>query len=233
MNVAIIPARGGSKRIPKKNIRNFCGKPIIAWSILAAQESGCFDRIIVSTDDPEIAQVAKSYGAEAPFTRPPSISDDYTPTIPVIRQAISWLNNQGSQPDYVCCLYATAPFVTSDLLIKGLDILQTDSDTEFVFSATEFSFPIWRSLKMDSDGFVAMNWPENELTRSQDLAPSYHDAGQFYWGTQEAYQKNDGVFSAKSKLCLLPHYRVQDIDNEDDWQRAELAFNVLNTEKTS
>lgn len=227
MNVAIIPARGGSKRIPQKNIRDFCGKPMIAWSILAAQKSGCFDRIIVSTDDPEIAEVAKSFGAEVPFARPSNLSDDFTPTIPVIRQAIEWLSGEGDNPDYVCCIYATAPFITSQALTEGLEILQTHSDTEFVFSGTEFNFPIWRSLKLNTDGSVDMNWPEHELTRSQDLTPSYHDAGQFYWGRPNDYLNNEGIFTAKCRLCYTPPYRVQDIDTEDDWRRAELAFKAL------
>ncbi len=233
MNVAIIPARGGSQRIPKKNIRDFCGKPMVAWSILAAEKSGCFDRIIVSTDCPEIAAVSKSFGAEAPFVRPANLSDEHTPTIPVIRHAIDWLHSEGYPPDYVCCLYATAPFVTADLITEGLKRLQKHRESEFVFTATEFNFPIWRSLKLNTDGSAAMNWPEYELTRSQDLPASYHDAGQFYWGTTEAYQQYDGFFSAHCRLCLVPSYRVQDIDTEDDWRRAELAFKALSEEGTS
>jgi len=227
MNVAIIPARGGSQRIPRKNIRDFCGKPMIAWSILAAQKSGCFGRIIVSTDDPEIADVAKVHGAEVPFLRPAALSDHHTPTIPVIRHAINWLVEHENTPDYICCLYATAPFVTADLINEGLKKLKTHDETEFVFTATEFNFPIWRSLRMNTDGSTAMNWPEHELTRSQDLPSSYHDAGQFYWGTAEAYLKNDGIFSSRCRLCRIPSYRVQDIDTEEDWRRAELAFDVI------
>lgn len=228
MNVAIIPARGGSKRIPGKNIRPFCGKPMIAWSIRAARESGCFERIIVSTDDPEITEVAVSCGAEVPFVRPENLSDDHTPTIPVIRHVIDHLESEDAQPEYVCCLYATAPFVTAELLLQGLTDLRAHPGTEFVFSATEFNFPIWRSLQLNPDGTAAMNWPEHELTRSQDLPPAYHDAGQFYWGSPEAFKKNAGFFSARCRLCLVPSYRVQDIDTEDDWRRAELAFQNLN-----
>ncbi|PXA05561.1 pseudaminic acid cytidylyltransferase [Coraliomargarita sinensis] len=233
MNLAIIPARGASKRIPRKNIRNFSGRPMIAWSIEAAREAGCFERIIVSTDDREIAEVAESYGAEVPFIRPADLSDDHTPTIPVIRHAIDQLEAEGCRPDYICCLYATAPFVTAELLRQGLADLRANPDTEFVFSATEFNFPIWRSLKLKPSGTATMNWPEHEMTRSQDLPPAYHDAGQFYWGTPEAYQKNEGIFSAKCRLCLVPSYRVQDIDTEDDWRRAELAFQALKTKETS
>lgn len=232
MNVAIIPARGASKRIPRKNIRSFNGRPMITWSIRAALESECFERIVVSTDDPEIAKVAESCGAEVPFVRPGNLSDDHTPTIPVIRHAIDQLETEGAQPEYVCCLYATAPFVTAELLQQGLADLRAHPSTEFVVSATEFNFPIWRSLQLKPDGTVAMNWPEHELTRSQDLPPAYHDAGQFYWGTREAYQKNEGFFSANCRFCLVPSYRVQDIDTENDWRRAELAFEALKTEES-
>lgn len=227
MNVAIIPARGGSQRIPKKNIRDFCGKPMMAWPLMAARESGCFDRIIVSTDDLEVAAVAETHGAEVPFMRPAELSDHHTPTIPVIRHAINWLKEQGGAPDFVCCLYATAPLVTARLLNEAWQQLQAHSETDFVFTATEFNFPIWRSLRLNPDGTASMNWPEHELTRSQDLPPSYHDAGQFYWGTADAYQNNKGIFSARCRLCLVPSYRVQDIDTEDDWVRAELAFKAL------
>lgn len=225
--IAIIPARGGSKRIPRKNIREFCGKPMIAWSIHAAKESRIFDRILVSTDDKDIARIAEDAGAEVPFKRPIHLADDFTPTIPVIRHAIEWLDQQNESPDYVCCFYATAPFVTASLLQEGFDELRAHPSAEFVFSAAEFSFPVWRSLVLDHSGFVSMNWPEHELTRSQDLPKSYHDAGQFYWGTSKAYRTNDGFFSANCRLCLLPSYRVQDIDTESDWIRAELIFQTL------
>lgn len=227
--IAVIPARGSSKRIPQKNIRGFYGRPMVAWSIRAAKESSLFDRILVSTDNEEVAAVAREAGAEVPFQRPANLADDHTPTIPVIRHAIDWLEANDKPPDYICCLYATAPFVTASLLRQGFDEIRAHPGTEFVFSATEFSFPIWRSLKQNENGSAAMNWPEHELARSQDLPKSYHDAGQFYWGTREAYLSNTGFFSANCRLCLLPSYRVQDIDTEADWIRAELIFKALNS----
>lgn len=232
MNVAIIPARGGSQRVPRKNIRNFCGQPMIAWSIQAAQAAGCFDRILVSTDDPVIAEVAESFGADVPFTRPQELAGHHTATIPVIRHAVEQLGETGCRPDFVCCLYATAPFVTPELLRRGLAELEAHPDTEFVFSAAAFNYPIWRSLKLNPDGTAAMHWPKHELTRSQDLPTAYHDAGQFYWGTCQAYQNNEGFFSARCRLCLLPSYLVQDIDTEDDWHRAEFAFQALKKGET-
>lgn len=227
--VAIIPARGGSKRIPRKNIREFCGRPMVEWSIKAAKESGLFERIIVSTDDEEVARIATHAGADVPFLRSTALSDDHTPTISVIQDAIRFLEASGSRLDRICCLYATAPFVTASALRSGYELIDSHPDCEFVISATEYMFPIWRSLKIDSLGAVSMNWPEYESSRSQDLEVAYHDAGQFYWGTREAYIKNTGFFSANCRLSLLPSSRVQDIDTEDDWRRAELLFQMLNT----
>lgn len=225
--MAVIPARGGSKRIPRKNVRAFRGKPVIAYSIEAACAAGCFDRVIVSTDDDEIAEVAGGHGAEVPFRRPAELSDDHTPTIPVVRHAIDWCAREGGTADYVCCLYATAPFVTPEMLRDGLELLLGEPATEFVFSATEFSFPIQRALRVRADGTVEMFWPEHELTRSQDLPKAYHDAGQFYWGTREAFLTRSGFFNTKSRVSLFPPYRVQDIDTEEDWVRAEAIHRFL------
>ena len=224
MNIAVIPARGGSKRIPRKNIREFCGKPMIAWSIEAALNSGCFEKVVVSTDEEEVMQIAREHGAEVPFVRPPELADDFTPTIPVIRHAIDELRKQGLKLDHIFCLYATAPFVIADYLRAGLEKLQKDRRTQFVFSGTEYNFPIQRALKLDDQGVTSMFQPEYQLTRSQDLPKSYHDAGQFYWGTSEAWQKCSGIFEARSRLVLLPKHRVQDIDEEEDWLRAEAMF---------
>jgi N-acylneuraminate cytidylyltransferase len=227
MNIAIIPARGGSKRIPHKNIKDFCGKPIIAWSIEAAQNSKLFDRIIVSSDDPDIIQVAQAAGAEVPFLRPPELSDDHTPTIPVIRHAIEWVQENGSTPIFVCCLYPTAPFVTLSALTKSFTALKTSAETDFVISATEYPFPIERSLRILPNGQLRMNHPEHAMTRSQDLPSNYHDAGQFYWGRASSYLKENSFFTNNSKLHILKTSEVQDIDTPDDWERAELMFHSL------
>lgn len=233
MNLAVIPARGGSKRIPRKNLREFAGKPIIAWSIDAALSSGHFDQVIVSTDDVEIAEVARQFGADVPFVRPPELSDDHTPTIPVIRHAIEWTESHGQSLENVCCIYATAPFVTAEALRAGYELLRGNPGTEFVLSATTFPFPILRALKRNEDGTIGMFWPEHELTRSQDLPEAYHDAGQFYWATREAFMTRSGMFTARSRLLLLPRARVQDIDSLEDWVRAERLFELLKTDVVS
>ncbi|MBY6187938.1 pseudaminic acid cytidylyltransferase [Marinobacter hydrocarbonoclasticus] len=225
MRLAVIPARGGSKRIPRKNIKPFHGKPMIAWSIEAARQSGCFDRIIVSTDDAEIADVARQFGAEVPFVRPPELSDDYATTVDVIRHAVNWCTEQGEAPTLVCCLYATAPFVQADDLQRGLTYMQ-DSDCQYAFTATSFPFPIQRALKLDEHGRVTMFQPEHLLTRSQDLEEAFHDAGQFYWGRADAWQRGEPLFGPASRLILLERHRVQDIDTPEDWDRAERLFEL-------
>lgn len=226
MKVAIIPARGGSKRIPGKNVKPFCGKPMIAWSIQAALLSGCFDRVLVSTDSHEIASCAKDLGAEVPFIRPAHLSGDHTPTIPVIQHAINFLLEQGVQAKQACCIYATAPFVRASDLQQALNQLQT-TQADYVFSATTFPFPIQRAVRLDEAGRVAMFYPEYASTRSQDLEEAFHDAGQFYWGTAEAWLESCPIFGASSSLYLLPRSRVQDIDTPEDWARAELMFQAL------
>ena len=226
MKIAIIPARGGSKRIPRKNIKDFHGKPMIAYSIEAALTSGCFDKVIVSTDDAEIAEVARAYGADTPFLRPVNISDDYATTMDVMEHAIQWCLKEGWELEAVCCLYATAPFVRASDLQKGHDLLNT-SDAEYVFSATSFPFPIQRAIKLDNSGSVSMFSPENELVRSQDLEEAYHDAGQFYWGRSAAFLNKLSVFSPHSKVVLLPRSRVQDIDTSEDWVSAEHLFSIM------
>ncbi|HDU8578784.1 TPA: pseudaminic acid cytidylyltransferase [Vibrio diabolicus] len=226
MKVAIIPARGGSKRIPRKNIKAFHGKPMIAYSIEAAIASGCFDKVIVSTDDTEIAVVAEAHGAYVPFLRPADISDDYATTMDVMAHAIHWCQNEGWDIDAVCCLYATAPFVLPRDLQQGYALLQGEG-VQFAFSATSFPFPIQRAIKLDSDGSVSMFSPENEQVRSQDLEEAYHDAGQFYWGKTRAFLEKYSIFSPHSKAVLLPRNRVQDIDTPEDWELAESLFSVL------
>ncbi|KGJ97010.1 pseudaminic acid cytidylyltransferase [Colwellia psychrerythraea] len=223
MNIAIIPARGGSKRIPRKNIKDFCGKPMIAYSIEAAKKSGCFERIIVSTDDSEIASVAKQYGAEVPFTRPDNISDDYASTLDVIAHAITELNLPKNTK--ICCIYATAPLISSDKLSEGLAIFNA-SRLDYVFSATEFSYPIQRAFKLSTNGHVEMFQPEHFNSRSQDLEQAYHDAGQFYWGSVSSFLLKTPIFGDTSKPIILPITQVKDIDTPDDWRLAEMLFNL-------
>lgn len=230
MNIAIIPARGGSKRIPHKNLRDFCGQPIIAWSIQAAINSRLFDRVVVSTDSHDIARVARMHGACVPFIRPPHLSGDFTSTIAVIQHAARWLIDDGHKPTRICCLYATAPLIEIADLKTGLDLLSNNSNLDFAFSVAHFGFPIQRALTIQN-GKLQMMQPEHEMTRSQDLIETCHDAGQFYWGTTEAYLKQKGFYSARSAPVMIPSYRVQDIDTVADWERAEWLFRSLRSQK--
>ncbi|MCL7945964.1 pseudaminic acid cytidylyltransferase [Marinobacter sp. ATCH36] len=228
--VAVIPARGGSKRIPRKNIREFCGKPMIAWSVEAALQSGCFDRVVVSTDSREIAGIADQYGAEVPFIRPSNLSGDLTGTLPVMAHAVNALIDlEQDAKAMVCCIYATAPFVRSIDIARGYEML-VNSDGDFAFSVTTYPYPIQRSLRMTPGGRVEMFWPEYFQTRSQDLEEAWHDAGQFYWGRAEAWAQQRPIFSPQSLPVLLQRYRVQDIDSEEDWVRAEYMFRALNAQ---
>jgi N-acylneuraminate cytidylyltransferase len=224
LTIAIIPARGGSKRIPRKNLKAFGGRPIMAWSIEAALATGLFDHVLVSSDDEEIRELAKSEGAEAPFLRPPEISDDHTPTMPVLRHAIEWTEASRGEVATACCIYATAPFITTEDLKRGHAGLESHADADFAFSVTTFAFPIQRALKVTPQGRVEMFWPENEMVRSQDLEEAYHDAGQFYWGRRDAFFRHDGFFRAASVPVVLPRHAVQDIDTPEDWDRAERMF---------
>ena len=226
MRLAIIPARGGSKRIPRKNIRLFGGQPMIAWSIAAAKQSGCFDRIIVSTDDQEISEVAIAHGAEVPFIRPAELSDDHTGTIPVIAHAIAWQNTNGAEVNEACCIYATAPFIKAEDLQRGWQAIQ-EVDTKYSFSVTSYAFPIQRALRITPTKRVAMFQPEHFTTRSQDLEEGWHDAAQFYWGKADAWLTELPIFTEKAKPIVLPRHRVQDIDTPDDWARAEMMFKCL------
>lgn len=226
MKVAIIPARGGSKRIPRKNIKPFAGLPIIAYSIKAAQESGLFDRIIVTTDDEEIANVARAYGAEIPFIRPKELSDDHTATIPVIAHAIETLQNEGCEIEAVCCIYATAPFVRAED-IKSAYVAMIAHCKSYAFPVTTFPFPIFRGVKRDEAGNIEMFWPEHFSIRSQDLPEAYHDVGQFYWGKPDAWLSGTAIFSKAATTIVLPRHLVQDIDTLEDWQRAEIMYKVI------
>jgi len=230
MKLAIIPARGGSKRIPRKNIKLFCGKPMIAWSIDAALQSGCFDRVIVSTDDAEITEVARQYGAQVPFIRPAELADDHTGTTAVIAHAINWFAAQGQAPAQVCCLYATAPFVSADDLRRGLTVL-TEAGSDYAFAVTSYAFPIQRAIRITPAGRVEMFNAEHFNTRSQDLEEAYHDAGQFYWGRADAWLQGRMIFSPAATPVMLPRHRVQDIDTPEDWARAEWLFRAINQTK--
>ncbi|MEQ8822819.1 MAG: pseudaminic acid cytidylyltransferase [Filomicrobium sp.] len=224
--MAIIPARGGSKRIPKKNIKPFAGKPIIAYSIEVAQKSGLFDRVIVSTDSDEIADVSLQSGAEVPFRRPAELADDHSGTNAVMKHAIQWAGRQGQRPSYVCCIYPTAPLLRTTDIVSGFEKLSS-SDKQFSFSVTEFPFPILRSVRLKESDTIEAIWPEHVPKRSQDLEPAFHDAGQFYWGRPEAFLNEVMLFSTQSIAVVLPTFRVMDIDTPDDWQRAELMYLAL------
>lgn len=226
MRIAVIPARGGSKRIPRKNIKPFCGKPMIAWSIEAARLSGCFDRILVSTDDEGIAEIARAAGADVPFMRPAELSDDHTGTTPVVAHAIDWMSRQNGVVEEVCCIYATAPFVQAADLQRGLDVLQR-SGADFAFSVTSYPFPIQRAIRIVPAQRVEMFQPEHFNTRSQDLEEAFHDAGQFYWGRAEAWRAGRALFSNAAAPVVLPRHRVQDIDTQEDWERAEWLFKAM------
>jgi N-acylneuraminate cytidylyltransferase len=223
MKVAIIPARGGSKRIPRKNVKLFAGLPMIAHSLRAARESGVFDRIVVSTDDEEIADVARQHGGEVPFLRPAELANDFAGTDAVIVHALEWFAAQGQPVREFCCLYATAPFVQADDLRRGLALLR-ERQAATAFSVTTYGYPIFRSLRLNASGRVEMIWPENFTKRSQDLPEAFHDAGQFYWGDTAKYLVERRLFSSNSVPVVLPRSRVQDIDTPEDWEIAEGMF---------
>jgi pseudaminic acid cytidylyltransferase len=230
MRLCVIPARAGSKRIPRKNRKIFSGKPIIAWSIELAIASKCFDKIIVSTDDKEIANIAKSYGLNVPFIRPKKISDDYTGTVPVISHAIRWQIENNQKPLYVCCIYATAPFIKISDLKDGLKILK-NSKSDYVFSATSFAYPVQRSFRIKKNKKLQMIYPEHLNSRSQDLHKVFHDAGQFYWGLADTWVKNKPIISKNSCPILIPRARAIDIDTIEDWKIAEKMFEVIINKK--
>ena len=225
-SVALIPARGGSKRIPRKNIKYFCGKPIIAYSIDAALKSGCFDKVVVSTDDEEIAAVAKEYGAEVPFLRPKDISNDFATTKDVINHFLGYLRENDFDYDYLCTIYATAPLLQEKYLVEGYDKLKSLNAVN-VFSCTTMPFPIQRTFKLNHDDRCEMFWPENFNSRSQDLEEAYQDAGQFYWrNLKNASTKN--MFDSDSAGIVIPRHFVQDIDTLEDWERAEYMYQLIN-----
>ena len=227
MNIAVIPARGGSKRIPRKNIKEFFGKPMIAYAITAAKETGVFDHIIVSTDDEEIAQIANQWGAETPFVRPFELANDYTATVPVIGHAIEACRALGWKFDNVCCIYPCVPFIRIDELIGALGRL-AESKADYCFPVTEYPSAIQRALKLLSDGKTQPFYPEFERRRTQDLEPAYYDVGQFYWGKADAWLSNPNIYSSGLGYTI-PNSRVVDIDTLDDWLRAELIYQSVTT----
>lgn len=230
--IAIIPARGGSKRIVKKNIKDFFGQPLLAYSIKVAIDSKLFDKIIVSTDDDEIAKVALHYGAEVPFVRPNDLSDDFTGTNDVINHAIKYLEKRGERYDYICCIYATAPLLQVKYLQKGYYSLKGSSAINS-FSCTSMPFPIQRTFKVNEDKRCEMFTPEHYNARSQDLEEAYQDAGQFYWTNLNKESSDKIMFSSISIPIILPRYLVQDIDTIEDWKRAEYMYEIIDKEKNN
>ena len=229
MKLAVIPARGGSQRIPRKNIKPFGGKPMIAWSVEAALASVCLDRVVVSTDDEEIAEVARSCGAEVPFIRPASLADDRTGTLAVMRHAVDACAAD-RDCDLVCCIYPTAPFLLGEDLRRGLATL-VESGADYAFSVTRYPFPIQRAIKLTPQGRVEMVSPEHFTARSQDLEEAWHDAAQFYWGRAAAWLDERPLFGHASAAVVLPRQRVQDIDTPEDWLRAEWMFRAMQAER--
>lgn len=225
MNVCVIPARGGSKRIHKKNIKPFLGKPIIAYSIEAAVNSGLFDRVVVSTDCSEIADISLDWGGEVPFLRDSVLSNDFTGTLPVVQDAIVRLNLDELR-DNVCCLYATAPFVTPEVLVDSFNGW-IEAGAEYCFSVAKYRSPTQRCFELVGDKRVKMLYPEMFDMRSQDLVDTYYDAGQFYWGKAAAFMQNMVMFSEVSYAYTLSDNLVQDIDTVDDWIRAEKMYSML------
>lgn len=223
--IAIIPARGGSKRIPRKNIKNFLGEPIIRFSIQSALECKCFDEVMVSTDDEEIAEIAKKYGANVPFFRSKEMSSDQAMTVPVLEEVLDKYKELGQCFDYLCCIYPCAPFLTAKRIKEAMSYVEK-SEVESVVPVVKFSYPPQRCLVV-RDEMITMLYPENYNVRSQDLEPYYHDAGQFYCVKVDVLRKEKKMFLKKTKPVILSELEVQDIDNEEDWKMAELKFQIL------
>lgn len=222
--IAVIPARGGSKRIPRKNVKSFCGMPMISWPIKIAISSRLFDRVVVSTDDKEIAEIARTYGAEVPFIRPNELATDTTATVPVIQHAITALAAQ--QDDIICCIYPTAAFIQADDLQKSMQELMSDT-VDFVMPVTAYSCPLSRALKLSEDGLLNMCSPEFVNSRTQDCAVFYYDVGQFYLGKTSAWCSERSFYQQRVKAVVVPKYRAHDIDTQEDWDYAEMLFSSL------
>jgi pseudaminic acid cytidylyltransferase len=228
MNLAIIPARGGSKRIPRKNIKQFAGMPMIAHAITSAKASGLFDHVIVSTDDKEIAEIARQWGAETPFDRPANLADDHTPTVPVIAHAVRACQDLGWTGDYACCIYPCSPFLEADDLVSSLKIAKAEG-ADFIYPVTEYPHPIQRAMRRLPSGGMQFLSSEFELTRTQDLEKIYHDAGQFYWGKANAWLEHKKMHT-DGLGYPIPNWRVVDIDTLEDWKRAELLFGLVSNQ---
>lgn len=226
-SVAIIPARGGSKRIPGKNIKPFHGKPVISYAIELTLASKLFDQVLVSTECSEIARIASTAGASVPFTRPIELADDFTGTGPVINHAINWLQDNGFDPEFVCCIYPATPLLTVDLLSLGYKTLVSNPDKSFAFSVCKYSYPVNRSLIFNENKEICMLFPENAGERTQDLAEVFHDAGQFYWGRSAAFLRGESMFGSAAIPIFLPRQRAIDMDDLEDWNEAEAMFELL------
>lgn len=226
MKIAVIPARGGSKRIPRKNIKEFSGRPMIAWAITTAVKSKLFDHVIVSTDDEEIADIARKWGAETPFARPVELADDITPTVPVIAHAVRASIDSGWNVEYACCIYPCVPFLQEKDLVDAFNLMKKNN-ADFVYPVTEYAHPIQRAMRQLSSGQMQFVNPENELTRTQDLEKTFHDSGQFYWGKSSAWLEQKKMHTDGLGMSI-PNWRVVDIDSMDDWKRAEDLYKVRN-----
>lgn len=224
MNIAVIPARGGSKRIPRKNVKDFGGRPMIAWAISAALESRLFTKVVVSTDDVEIASIARLHGAETPFVRPADLANDTAGTVPVIAHALRELRKFGVCCNHAACIYPCTPFLRAQDLKDAFDMLVT-SGQDFVYPVVEYSHPTFRAMRRASTGKMQFVFPECEMMRTQDLEATYHDAGQFYWGTASAWLAEKKMHTAGIGM-VVPSWRFVDIDSEDDWHRAEMLFKL-------
>ena len=227
MRVAIIPARGGSKRIPRKNAKPFFGVPMIARTVATALASGLFEQVVVSTDDAEIAELARLAGAVTPFVRPVDLADDLTPTVPVVAHAVQECNALGWQITFACCIYPSVPLLAISDLVNAL-AMAIEKNADFVYPVTDYAHPIQRAMRRAPSGEMSLYSPQFEMTRTQDLEKSFHDAGQFYWGKASAWLAHKKMHSAGLGMPI-PHWRVVDIDNEDDWYRAEMLFKTLQT----
>ncbi|MCB9283036.1 MAG: pseudaminic acid cytidylyltransferase [Lewinellaceae bacterium] len=226
-NLAVITARGGSKRIPRKNIRDFLGKPIIAYSIQAALDTGLFDEVMVSTEDEEIAEIARHYGAKVPFLRSEKTADDFATTADVLMEVLLEYSKTGTQFQYLCCIYPTAPLLKPNLVQEAFELL-INKDFETVFPVLKFSFPIQRALKVGTENKAEMFYPEHLNTRSQDLQPAFHDSGQFYWLRVDRFLQSQKLLTENTGVIPISEMEAQDIDNLEDWQLAELKYKLLN-----
>ncbi len=221
--IAIIPARGGSKRIPGKNIRIFCGRPIISYSIYVARDSGLFDDVVVSTDDRRVVNVARQYGARVPFLRPEELAEDNVPVSKAVGHALRWLHDHNETYDYFCFIMATAPFVTADDIRRGWEVMK-EHGADAAFAVTRYDYPIWRALRLNSEGRLEMVWEDYRNARSQDLPEVWHDAGQFYWAKTNVFMAEGDLMGGVAVPIVLPRYHALDIDTEEDWRQAELLF---------